>query len=69
MYLLSARVIEQMGADGSREYTPQQVERLKAQTKFTAKEIRDWYYLFNKDYPSGVITREAFTEVTTSMPW
>ncbi|ELT98685.1 hypothetical protein CAPTEDRAFT_148532 [Capitella teleta] len=56
-----------MGQELSGELTEQRIEELKNSTKFTAKEITEWYAKFKKDFPEGVITKDAFVSMYSQM--
>lgn len=43
------------------------VDDLKEVTKFTSKEIWDWYRIFKKDFPTGVIDKDDFVQMYCKM--
>ncbi|CAF0765084.1 unnamed protein product [Rotaria sordida] len=47
----------------STELTDKQIALLKANTKFTEKEIREWHAGFIRDCPSGKLDKKKFVEV------
>ncbi|UJR31315.1 hypothetical protein I4U23_018813 [Adineta vaga] len=47
----------------STELTAKQIAMLKANTKYSEKEIREWHAGFLKDCPSGKLDKKKFTEV------
>ncbi|CAF1552759.1 unnamed protein product [Adineta steineri] len=58
-----------MGGKGSKksraslELTPKEIAMLKANTKFTEKEIREWHAGFLRDCPSGKLDKKKFVDV------
>ncbi|CAF1276623.1 unnamed protein product [Adineta ricciae] len=47
----------------STELTPKQIALLKANTKYSEKEIRDWHAGFMKDCPSGRLDKKKFVDL------
>ena len=47
----------------SRKLPPTQLEDLTRKTTFSRDELKQWYELFMKDYPSGYMNREQFLKV------
>jgi neurocalcin delta len=47
----------------STELTPKHIALLKANTKYTEKEIRDWHAGFIRDCPTGKLDKKKFAEV------
>ena len=47
----------------SRKLPPTQLEDLTRKTTFSRDELKQWYELFMKDYPSGYMNRDQFLKV------
>ncbi|CAF0989772.1 unnamed protein product [Didymodactylos carnosus] len=47
----------------STELTPREIQMLKANTKYTEKEIREWHAGFLRDCPTGKLDKKKFVEV------
>jgi len=47
----------------STELTPKEINMLKANTKYTEKEIHEWHAGFLRDCPSGKLDKKKFVEV------
>ncbi|CAF1160589.1 unnamed protein product [Adineta ricciae] len=47
----------------STELTPKHISLLKANTKYSEKEIREWHAGFLRDCPSGKLDKKKFVEV------
>jgi len=47
----------------STELTPKHIALLKANTKYSEKEIREWHAGFLRDCPSGKLDKKKFVEV------
>ncbi|ESN94673.1 hypothetical protein HELRODRAFT_185129 [Helobdella robusta] len=52
-----------MGGKGSKP----DFKELSKGSKFTTKELKDWFTKFKKDFPSGKITRQEFTALYKKM--
>ena len=58
-----------MGGKGSKkqrvstELTTKEIDMLKANTKFTEKEIREWHAGFLRDCPTGKLDKKKFVDV------
>jgi len=48
---------------GSTELTPKQIAMLRANTKYTEREIREWHAGFLRDCPNGKLDKKKFAEV------
>jgi Ca2+-binding EF-hand superfamily protein len=54
---------KQGGKTGSTELTAKHIALLKANTKYTEKEIREWHAGFLRDCPNGKLDKKKFVEV------